>query len=349
MSVGRASPRGVIVLYNVTESLVKGEPHDLIAERGVIACAEAVGAALAERGYAVQLLPVAGAVEEALAPYPAARYAVFNLAEGLGGRLFEEARIAFLLEAMGYPFTGCDGVALALGANKARAKAVLAAAGVPVPSAALYRHADDVPDVPLTCPLIVKPVAEDASQGIDERAVVRTARALRERVAYVTERYHQGALAEEFVDGREFNIALWGDPNPAVLPLAEVDLSAFADPLERIVSFAAKWETGSFPYEHTPVTCPAEVHPALGARIAEVARRAYRALGCRDYARVDMRVAPDGTPYVIEVNPNPDLSPDAGFFRAARAGGHTYGTMVEHILHMALERGEAYGIAGNRG
>ncbi len=344
MRAGEDGPRGVLVLYNVTETLPKGEARGLIAERGVIACAEAVAAALAERGYAVERVPVVTAIEEALVPYPAARYAVFNLAEGLGGRLFEEARIAFLLEALGYLFTGCDGVALALGANKARTKAALRAAGVPTPAGALYRQPGDVPQAPLARPLIVKPVAEDASQGIDERAVVTTTSALCERVAYVTEHYHQAALAEEFVDGREFNIALWGNPSPEVLPLAEVDLSAFADPLERIVSFAAKWEAGSFAYEHTPVTCPAQIEPALGARVAEVARRAYRALGCRDYARVDIRLAPDGTPYVIEVNPNPDLSPDAGFFRAARAAGHSYGTMVERILRMALERRGAYGI-----
>jgi D-alanine-D-alanine ligase len=331
-------PPGVVVLYNVTESLCKGEPLDLIAEQGVISCAQAVTAALIEAGHRTVPLPVKEGVETALIPYSPTEYAVFNLGEGLGGRLFEEARVAFVLEALGYCFTGSDGLTIALGANKARAKAILAAAGIPTPPAYLFRHPDEVSTEPLPSPLIVKPVAEDASQGIDEGAVVTTAAALRERVAYVVDRYRQAALAEQFIVGREFNIALWGNPQPVVLPLAEVDFSAFQDPLECIVSYAAKWLEDSFPYQHTPVTCPAQVTPSLGKRIADVACQAYQALGCRDYARVDIRVAEDGTPYVVEVNPNPDLSPDAGFFRAARAAGYTYTEMVEHILSLALAR-----------
>jgi D-alanine-D-alanine ligase len=331
-------PPGVVVLYNVTESLSKGEPRDLIADQAVIPCAQAVKAALTEAGSRAVCLPVKGRIETALAPYAAADYAVFNLGEGLGGRLFEEARVAFVLEALGYCFTGSDGLTLALGANKARAKAILATVGIPTPPARLFRHPDEVPADSLPGPLIVKPVAEDASHGIDEGAVVTTEAALRERVAYVVDRYHQAALAEQFIVGREFNIAVWGNSPPMALPLAEVDFSAFQDPLECIVSYAAKWLEGSFHYGHTPVICPAHVAPTLGARIAEVARRAYQVLRCRDYARVDIRLAADGTPYVVEVNPNPDLSPDAGFFRAARAAGSTYTEMVGHILSLALVR-----------
>lgn len=258
----------VIVLYNVTETLAKGEAQDLVAEQGVVLCAQAVLAALAERGYAPLPLPVSAGIEQALANHPAARSVIFNLAEGLGGRLFEEARIAFLLDAMGYTFTGGDGHALAVAANKARAKGALAAAGIPTPTARVYAGPDSVPAGPLAGPLIVKPVAEDASQGIDEHAVVTTATALRERVAYITERYCQAALAEAFIDGREFNIAVWGYPEPEVLPLAEVDLSAFERPLERIINYATKWIEDSFGYARTPVTCPANVgqHWAPGSR-----------------------------------------------------------------------------------
>jgi D-alanine-D-alanine ligase len=163
---------------------------------------------------------------------------------------------------------------------------------------------------------------------------VHTTQALRQRVAYVVERYRQTALAEVFVAGREFNISLWGDP-PQVLPLAEIDFSDFMDPYARIVSFAAKWEIESFEYHHTPVLCPAPVNPDLGARIADTAWRAWAAIGCRGYARVDMRISDEGVPYVVEVNCNPDLSPDAGFYRAARAAGYSYEDMVAHILEIA--------------
>jgi D-alanine-D-alanine ligase len=163
---------------------------------------------------------------------------------------------------------------------------------------------------------------------------VHTIGELRQRVSYVVEHYLQAALAEVFVAGREFNISMWGDP-PQLLPLAEIDFSAFGDPYARIVSFAAKWEVGSFEYRHTPVLCPASVDPDLGARIRDTAVRAWTALDCRGYARVDIRVADGEVPYVVDVNCNPDLSPDAGFSHAARAAWYRYQDMVVHILEIA--------------
>ncbi len=335
---------GVAALYNHSQQLVKGEPQDMLAEQGVIACAQAVTDALREASYQVAQVPFCTEVELALAPYPPAHWVVFNLGEGLEGRLFEEARIAWALEAMGYRFTGCDGDAIVRSTHKARAKAILTAHGVPTPPWWLFYHPDEVDPVTgdaFPFPLIVKPVAEDASLGIGPEAVVHTPRQLRDRVGYVVERYRQAALAEAFITGREFNISLWGDP-PEVLPLAEVDFRAFADPCERIVSFAAKWEAHSFEYHHTPVLCPAPIKPALGERIAATARRAWEAMGCRGYARVDMRLADDGTAYVVEVNCNPDLSPDAGFYRAVRAAGYDYVEMVVHILELALRQKRTY-------
>jgi D-alanine-D-alanine ligase len=327
---------GVVVLYNASDNLIKGESRDLLAEQGVIACAEAMARALQEVGYQVARVPIHTDVESALAAYPPAEWMVLNLGEGLEGRLFEEARIAWALEAMGYCFTGSGGEAIARSVHKDQAKRLLAAAGVATPPGWLFRHPDDVDALAasLMYPLIVKPVAEDASIGVGPDAVVHTRQALRERVAYVVECYRQAALAEAFIDGREFNISLWGDP-PQILPLAEIDFSAFADPHARIVSFAAKWEQDSFEYNHTPVRCPASVDRRLGRRIATAARRAWTAIGCQGYARVDMRVDDGKVPYVVEVNCNPDLSPDAGFYRAARTAGYEYGDMVVHILSIA--------------
>ena len=336
-------PPGVLVLYNASQELAKGEPQDMIAELGVVACAWAVSRALEEAGHRVVLVPLQTELEAALDPYPPTEYVVFNFGEGLEGRLFEEARIAWTLEAMGYRFTGSDGYAIAQAAHKARTKALLAAAGVPTPPWRVFRAPAEVPDVPLPdlpFPLIVKPVAEDASLGVGPEAIVHSPEALRRRVAYVVERYRQAALAESFIRGREFNISVWGEP-PQVLPLAEIDFSAFSNPLECIVSFAAKWLADSFEYHHTPAVCPADVEPWLGGLIAETALRAYEMIGCRGYARVDMRVA-DGVPYVLEVNPNPDLSPDAGFARAACAAGYDYTAMITHILSLAWCQGDIY-------
>ncbi len=337
-------PPGVVVLYNASEKLVRGEPRDMLAEQGVIVCAQAVADAFRTAGYRVVQVPIHNDVELALAPYPPTQWTIFNLGEGLEGRLFEEARIAWALEAVGYCFTGSEGDAIVHSVHKAQAKTLLAASGVDTPPWWLFRHPDEVDDLAaadLSFPLIVKPVAEDASIGVGSDAVVHTVQALRERVAYVVERYRQAALAEAFVIGRELNIALWGEP-PLVLPLAEIDFSAFTDPYAHVVSFAAKWEEDSFEYRNMPVLCPAPVDPDLGARIALTARRAWTAIGCRGYARVDMRVTNEEIPYVVEVNCNPDLSPDAGFYRAARTAGYSYENMVVHILEIARRESYAY-------
>jgi len=337
-------PPGVAVLYNASENLIKGEPRDLLAEQGVVVCARAVADAFRTAGLRVAQVPLHEDVELALKPFPPTHWVIFNLGEGLDGRLFEEARIAWALDAMGYRFTGSGGDALARSTHKAHTKKLLAANGIDTPPWWLFRHPDEVDAVDpadLAFPLIIKPVAEDASIGVGPDAVAHTLPALRERVAYVVGRYRQAALAEAFVTGREFNIALWGDP-PEVLPLAEIDFSAFRDPYTRIVSFAAKWEESSFEYHHTPVLCPASVDAELGDRIEETARRTWAVIGCRGYARVDMRVSDAGVPYVVEVNCNPDLSPDAGFFQAARAVGYDYQQMVLHILEIARSQSYVY-------
>jgi D-alanine-D-alanine ligase len=321
------------LVYNESPFLIKGEPQDMLAEQGVIACAQAVTAALAGR-YEVQRVPIHADVEIALAPYPPTEWAVFNLGEGIEGRLFEEARIAWALEAMGYRFTGSHGDALARSIHKVHAKQLFSRAGISTPRWRLYRNVSEVEDG-LAFPLIVKPVAEDGSIGIDPKAVVHDVGALRERVEHTVECYRQAALVEEFITGREFNVSLWGDA-PDVLPLAEIDFHDFANPFDQIVSFAAKWDTTSFAYHHTPVLCPAPVEEALAGRIREAALAAWRVIGCRGYARVDLRVDDRGQSYVIEVNCNPDLSPEAGFFQAVRRVGYNYGEMVCRIVDMTL-------------
>jgi D-alanine-D-alanine ligase len=198
----------------------------------------------------------------------------------------------------------------------------------------LYRDVAEVQDG-LGFPLIAKPVAEDGSLGIGAEAVVHDLAALRERVNHVTTCYRQATLVEKFIAGREFNVSLWGDP-PELLPLAEIDFHDFGDPYERIVSFEAKWDPASFAFHHTPVLCPADVSPLLATRVREAALSAWHAIGCQGYARVDMRVDEQEQPFVVEVNCNPDLSPEAGFFQAARRTGSSYAEMIWRIAEMAL-------------
>lgn len=323
----------VLVVYNHSPYLIKGELRDMLAEQGVLACAEAVSRALAER-CEVCSVAIHADVEIALASYSSSEWTIFNLGEGVQGRLFEEARIAWALEAMGYRLTGSGGLALARSIHKAHAKQLFERAGVPTPPWRIFRNALEAEDS-LGFPVIVKPVAEDGSLGIGPDAVAHTPAALRERVDYIGTHYRQAALVERFIEGREFNVSVWGEP-PELLPLAEIDFRDFADPFERIVSFDAKWDEGSFAYHHTPVMCPANVSPRLAARISNAARSAWDAIGCAGYARVDIRVDDQEQPYVVEVNCNPDLSPEAGFYQAARGAGLSYEDMIWRIARMVL-------------
>jgi D-alanine-D-alanine ligase len=321
----------VLILYNDVQSVDKGEARDLVSAQGVVIAARAVEEAL-RPSHEVVCLPVPYEPSEVLAGYDPREWVVFNLLEGLGSRADLEAEAATILRGLGYRHTGCPPESMALCLDKARTKTLLESAGVPTPQ---FQVTDD-PEVAISVPLpaIVKPVAEDASLGIDDGAVVGTLDELRSRVKYIVSAYREPALVEEFVIGREFNIALWGNGQAECLPLAEIDYSGIDEPLRRICSYAAKWDPERDEYYLTPVICPAQVDDGLANRIRGVSMAAYEATGCRGYARVDMRLR-GRQPYVLEVNPNPDISPDAGFSRAALAGGYPYPQMVEKILRLA--------------
>lgn len=325
----------VLVLFSQVDMVTRGEDIDILAEQETAHVAQEVARGLGELGYRVATAPVTSDVDRALAPYPPEEWLVFNLCESPDGNPALEATVPPILEARGYLYTGSPGDTLAACLNKGLAKEKLLAHGLPTPAFAVLSSPDQPCAVPF--PALVKPLAEDGSIGITAESVVRDRASLARRVAYVLERYHEPALVEEFISGREFNQGIWGNDPPQPLPPAEIDFRDFADPLQRLVTYEAKWVEGSFAYNHTPVTCPAKVDPALAERLWQVAVRAFQVMGCRDYARVDMRER-DGQPYILEVNPNPTLASDAGFFRAARVAGYSHARMVEQIVLFALAR-----------
>jgi D-alanine-D-alanine ligase len=190
-------------------------------------------------------------------------------------------------------------------------------------------------------PLIVKPVREDGSVGISSRSVVHNEEDLRARVGEIVASFRQPCLVEQFVEGRELNVALFGYPAARVLPLSEIDFSALPAGSPPIVSYEAKWNEGSLEDLGTrPVLHPV-LPPAVAARVRRVAVEAFRAIGMRDYGRVDVRLAANGIPYVIDVNPNCDLSPHAGMARAAAAVGMDYRALVKLLVRYALRRKRA--------
>jgi D-alanine-D-alanine ligase len=260
----------------------------------------------------------------------------FNLCESLGGDARLESAVPLLLELLGIPFTGSPPEALSSALYKDRVKRRLEEAGVSTPRACVMRSVDDPCDVEL--PAIVKPVREDGSVGITVDSVVRTPEELRAAVARALTTLRQPCLVETFIEGREFNVALFGFPAARVLPLWEIDFSTLPKGRPRIVSYDAKWNEGSVDDLGTvPVLMP-PLPTALAARVRRAALEAFRAVGVRDYGRVDIRLAPSGVPYVIDVNPNCDLSRYAGMARAAAAVGIEYPALLKLLVRYALRR-----------
>jgi D-alanine-D-alanine ligase len=333
----------VVLLYNVVDTLIKGEPKDLLAERGVIHAAEAIQAALASANEEVIAVPIASRLRSVIKRFDAREVVIFNLCEGLRNQSHLEPYVAGTFEKLGYRYTGSDRRAIAMCLNKARTKVILRAHGIPTAPFRVFKppprgSTKPFPSLsPLRFPLIVKPVAEDASLGIYSDSVVFSPEKLRQKVEHIWQCYHEPALVEEFIAGREFNVAIWGNSPPEALPLSEINYRSIRDPLQRICSYEAKWVEDSEEFRRTVPVCPAKVSDWLRTRIENTALQTYRLLDCRDYARVDIRVH-HSVPYVLEVNPNPDLSPEAGFARAAAAAGYSYAEMSRRILQFALER-----------
>ncbi len=268
--------------------------------------------------------------------------AVINLCEGFKGMSKWEGAVAALLEMSSIPFTGNTEPAMVLCLDKFKCKAVLGAHGLPVPESRLFRSPDE--DIPKSFkfPVIVKPNQEDASLGIDSEAVVYDRGALKERIKKVINHYNQPALVEKFIPHREFNAAVWeNEKGPEMLALQEIDFSSMPADLPRICGYEAKWYEDHPLYKTTVPICPAPVRQSEYKQMGFLAVEAFKAMGCRDYARVDFRMDESGKMYILEVNPNPDVSADAGFARALKAAGIAYKDFWLKLIKRAMERREA--------
>ena len=260
---------------------------------------------------------------------------VFNLCEALGGDSRLEVHAAWMLDRLGLPFTGSPYHALRHCLYKVEANHILARAGVRVPATVRVDSPDSVPRV--SFPAIVKPEREDGSTGIERDSVVYEMRSLRDRVACVIETLRQPAVVQHYVHGREIAVSLLGGPLPRVLPPGEIQFDGLPPGHPHILTFAAKWDPESVECTGT-VPVPAVLRPHELRRVAAIGRRAFEVLGLRDYGRVDVRLDPRGVPYVIDVNPNCDLSMGGGFSLAAGRAGLSYAAFVWEILRSALRR-----------
>lgn len=328
----------VLVVHNRDYEGADADPENR-ARADVLSTAEGVVAALDRLGHPTDVLGVGGDLDGVVAQIAGfAPAVVFNLCESIDGESNLEPLLPMLLERAGLAYTGSPPLTLGLAVHKHRAKDILRGAGVPTPEAALLTT-PDVSHLRLPFPLIAKPAREDASVGISRDSVVHDRAALERQLTFLIDRYRQPALVERYIEGREIYVSMLGclDGGAQILPLYEIDFAEMPAGVPRIVSFEGKWVESSPEFRGTkPVPCV--LPPDLEQRVATVAQTAFAAMELRDYARLDVRLAADGTPYVIDVNPNCDLSDGAGFARAARAAGLGYDAVVGRIVELALQR-----------
>ncbi len=263
---------------------------------------------------------------------------VFNLVEIFYEKAHYEMNFAGLLELMKVAYTGADPIALGTCQRKAMAKSIMYAQGISTPQYQIVSTLDDLKELKLHYPIIVKPTMEDASIGIEFDSVVDNYEKLLAKVENILFNLHQSALIEEYIDGRELNVAVLGDKKPRILPISEIDFSRMPDYLHNIVSFQAKWDPYHEAYHSTVAICPSILPTEVENTAKDLALKAFKAMGCRDYARVDMRLSKENKLFVLEVNPNPDLTEDAGFMRSSKAAGLNFNKTLKRIVDLAYKR-----------
>lgn len=315
------------VLYDAGSG--EWDPKDVASVQNSV---REVQGALRHAGYETGRIPVA--LDDAKWLRRVQRFdLIFNLCEGVNGLAKYEDYVVAALDLARIPYTGCPSWPVTIAHRKHIANTLLAANGIPVPPFALSLGGS-IP-AHLQFPVIVKPSGEDASVGIDADAICTTRKALRQRLEHVNLNWDE-VLVQEYVPGREVNVGFIGSQ---ILPMAEIEFRNLPDGMWPILTYAAKWDVGSAEDLATVPRCPAKLEPDLRKRVGQIARAAWELLcGAMGYGRVDIRISPEGRPYVLEVNPNPDISDDAGLSRMARASGWSYDTLICKVVDEALDR-----------
>lgn len=316
------------------------KPHFSLDSTNPISEFEYIASSLEKVGYEAYTLNIMDNLNVFIKDYDKNKPdVVFNLVELYKEQPRLEMHFTGLLELMGIAYTGAPPMALGTCQNKTLTKRILSSLGIRTPRYKIIKDMNRTFRLGLHYPLIVKPAWEDASVGIDDEAIVYNVEALKKRIEYVFNSFKQPALVEEFILGRELNVAVMGDKELKVLPISEIDFSKMPENLHPIVSFQAKWDPHHEAYHKTIPICPAQLEDSVRDEAERLALQCVRAVGTRDYTRVDMRLSKeDNKLYVLEVNPNPDLQEGAGFMRSAKHAGYSYRKMLKVIVDLAYER-----------
>jgi len=318
------------IIYCTSTQTAIGREHEKLADCEVIEVANAVRAALIEKGYQAELVDLdPGRIGDLV------RFDwIFNLTESIYGFPLADFEIARKLEAFKIQFTGSGSKTLKVCLDKAATKCGLLLNGISTPAFEVFQPGKPILNF-LRYPLFVKPVREDGSIGINDSSIVRNDAELRHQVENVHRLYHQAALVEQYIQGRDITASVIGNGERAVvLPLSEITYPEQAGP--KFLTFNGKWVADSLDFKVSKAQCPCNVSPQVERIIKDLALRAYHTMGCHDYARVDFRLRGE-SPFVLEVNPNPCINPDdSGFVRCGNAAGYSYADLVFKILENSV-------------
>jgi len=264
---------------------------------------------------------------------------IFNLLEEFHDRPLYDQNVVSFLELIPVPYTGCNPRGMVLSRDKALTRKILSYHRIPGPDFTIFRRGRKVKrPSKLNLPLFVKSQVEEASLGISQASVVHTDEELNERVRFMHEKYHTDVIAEEYIEGRELYVGIFGDDRLTIMPIWELLFANMPEDKPRIATRRVKWDA-KYQEKHGISSGPAQgISPELRTKIESICKRAYRALGISGYARMDLRLKPTGEVYVIEANPNPEIAKGEDFADAAQEFGWSYEELIKRILSQGMHR-----------
>ena len=323
--------------FNIKGVPLQNERQDMYAEFDDPETIEAVVSSIESSGYEVVRLEADENFIDRIKKYTPDF--VFNIAEGRHGEC-RESHVPAILEMLGIPYSGSGVLSQALTLTKDKKKEILDFYDIPTPSFQLFKSAKQNLHPSLNFPLIVKPNADGSSVGINANSVVANNEDLRKQVEYVLTTYRQSALVEEFCSGREFTLALLGNP-PRVMPIVEITFDHLPESMPKIDGYESKWEYDT-PETPAELECPADISPRLKSRLEKIAKKTFEVLQCVDFARIDVRLDQNETPNVLDVNALPGLMPNqrsnSRFTIACYAAGLSYQEIINSIISSAFKR-----------
>ncbi len=307
-----------------------GDPPDASAEFDHPTTIDLIAEAIKSQGFKVKRIGNAASLLEKINNIDVD--IVFNISEGVSGRN-RESQVPILLEMAGIPFVGADALSLGLTLDKIMAKKIFIAEGIPTPKFLEIKSFDSFTDMDhLKFPLIVKPRFEGSSKGLNENSRVENMEELKNQAQYIINTYKQPALIEEFICGQEFTVAIIGNAPPEVMPVVQIKIDGRLKLNNKFYTFA-RITSNRLEY-----ICPAHIVLELNKKISELALKAYNAVECYDFGRIDFRVDNEGNPYVLEINPLPSLSTEDVFPIVANQAGLSYEQLIGKILNSGLKR-----------